>query len=78
MHACLRWLPCGCLRTRVVVSLTLACGGGVQSITVNANDGLPAWWVPGVHDGELLNGLLEHGWGAWAAIQVGDAKNSLG
>ena len=50
----------------------------MQSITVNANDGLPAWWVPGVHDGELLNGLLEHGWGAWAAIQVGDAKNSLG
>jgi hypothetical protein len=40
-----------------------------QSISVGVSDGMPTWWNPGVHDGELVNGILEYGYGAWTAIQ---------
>lgn len=40
-----------------------------QSIASSSSDGMPIWWNPGVHDGELVNGILEYGYGSWTLIQ---------
>eukprot|EP01125_Pyxidicula_operculata_P004888 TRINITY_DN1811_c0_g3_i2.p1 TRINITY_DN1811_c0_g3~~TRINITY_DN1811_c0_g3_i2.p1 ORF type:complete len:1367 (+),score=527.34 TRINITY_DN1811_c0_g3_i2:253-4101(+) len=40
----------------------------VKVSTITKRSGLPEWWIPIVHDKELLKGVDKHGFGKWESI----------